>query len=123
MTLNRLIWPKHARAVRLGRSVGSIVMTGFETNTFSIDESSQISGEYRVYRIRGLVRGHPEYHHNRQLLQKKLSFALRTPVCIINRGDELYLAVLEGASEPPSPFSLVRQTIYIDPTSEQIPID
>jgi len=67
--------------------------------------------------MRGLNREHPQYYQNRQGLIKRLSYSLRTPATFIERDGESLLVLREDASPPPSPFMLVRSTVYF----EQLP--
>ncbi len=99
-------------------------MTTLRTNIFRILNLGELNAKYRLYRIRGLSKEQPEYYQNKQLLIKSLSYALRTPATITDRGEEgIFLVVRDDAGRPESPFSLVRTTVYLDPTDETHELD
>jgi len=89
-------------------------MTGLETNIFPITNLAELSSTYRLYRIRGLRQDQAEYHQNRQIITRKLSFALRTPAVVIDHGGEPHLVLRADAPEPESPYHLVRRVVYFD---------
>lgn len=90
-------------------------MTGLETNIFPITNLADLSSEYRLYRIRGLRKDQGEYHQNRQIIARKISFAFRTPAAVIEHQGEAHLVLRADAPEPVSPYPLVRRTVYFDP--------
>ncbi|HZI57795.1 MAG TPA: hypothetical protein VFF39_13520 [Verrucomicrobiae bacterium] len=89
-------------------------MTRLESNIFPIRNLDQLSAKYRLYRIRGLSKDHPQYYQNRQNLVRRLSYSLKTPATTVENGDATLLALREDAPNPPSPFPLVRGTAYFD---------
>jgi len=89
-------------------------VTTLRMNTFPITNLSELVSEYRLYRIRGLRAGHPEYFQNKQILIRKLSYRLRSPVTVIERDGEPYLVLRADTSEPPSPFVLIRTNVLFD---------
>jgi len=89
-------------------------MTGLETNIFPIENLIELSSAYRLYRIRGLAKDHPQYFQNRQVIARKLSYALKSPVTVIEISGQPHLVLRDDAPEPDSPFPLVRSTIYFD---------
>lgn len=89
-------------------------MTGLEMNVFPIENLGDLASEYRLYRIRGLRKDQVEYHQNKQILIRKLSYGLRSPVTIIERNGEAHLVLRVDASEPPSPFPVVRATVLFE---------
>ena len=89
-------------------------MTGLETNVFPITNLSELSSTYRLYQIRGLRKDQAEYHQNRQIIARKLSFAFRSPAVVIDHGGEPHLVLREDAPEPKSPYQLVRRAVYFD---------
>src|SRR5258708_982949 len=91
-------------------------MSGLETNIYPILNLDDFSARYRLYRIRGLHREHPEYYQNTQILIKEISYALRTPATITESGDDTFLVIREDAGIPESPFPLVRTTVYFEPS-------
>src|SRR6267378_3217979 len=103
-----------ASAVVIAAFVGRKPMTGLETNIFPIDNLSELSSVYRLYKIRGLAKEHPQYFQNRQIIVRKLSYALRSPAALIELNGEPHLVLRDDAPEPDSPFPLVRATIYFD---------
>lgn len=98
-------------------------MSDLETNVFPILNLTKLSSRYRLYRIRGLTSDQEEYEPNIQSLIRKLSYLLRSPVTVTEYKGELHLALKEGASEPPSPFNLVRATAYFEPTDQILTLD
>lgn len=89
-------------------------MTGLETNIFPIENLTELTSVYRVYKIRGLAQGHPQYFQNRQTVVRKLSYALKSPVAVIELDGQPHLVLRDDAPEPDSPFPLVRATVYFD---------
>src|ERR1700730_6274182 len=104
----------HASVAAIAAFVGRNPMTGLETNIFPIDNLSELSSVYRLYKIRGLAKEHPQYFQNRQIIVRKLSYALRSPAALIELNREPHLVLRDDAPEPDSPFPLVRATIYFD---------
>src|SRR5580700_7607262 len=104
----------HASVATIAAFVGRNPMTGIETNIFPIENLSELSSVYRVYRIRGLAKEHPQYFQNRQIVARKLSYALKSPVSVIEFDGQPHLILRDDAPEPDSPFPLVRATIYFD---------
>lgn len=92
-------------------------MAGLETNVFPITNLRILSSAYRTYRIRGLRAADAEYHQNLQLLVRRLSYSLRSPVTTMSKGGEPLLVIRDDAPEPQSPFPLVRGMAYL----EQLP--
>jgi len=58
-------------------------MTGLETNIFPITNLDDLSSAYRLYRIRGLRKDQGEYHQNRQIIARKLSFGWRLAIATL----------------------------------------
>jgi hypothetical protein len=90
-------------------------MTGLESNIFAITNLSELSSVYRLYKIRGLGREHPQYYQNRQAITRKLSYSLKKPVTVVECDGYPRLVVPDDSPEPPSPFHLVRTVVYFDP--------
>ena len=89
-------------------------MSKLETNVFPITNIAQLSSSYRLYRIRGLHSEQSEYHQNRQIIARRMSYATHTPATVVEREGEPYLVLRDDAPEPPSPYQLVRRTVYFD---------
>mgnify|MGYP002780333952 CR=1 FL=1 len=89
-------------------------MTGLETNIFPITNLSELSSRYRLYRIKGLHPEQAEYHQNRSVLARRLSFAFKTPAAILDHEDGPRLVLREDAPEPVSPYMLVRRAVYFE---------
>jgi len=68
-------------------------MDKVDTNVFPITNLNELSSQYQQYMIKGLSPTHPDYYHNRQILQKQLSYQLQNPVLVIERDDLPYLVV------------------------------
>lgn len=98
-------------------------MTGLETNIFPITNLAELASTYRLYRIRGLRRDQAEYHQNRQIIARKLSYAFRTPAAVIDHAGEPHLVLRADAPEPASPYPLVRRSVYFDPVPETRHLD
>lgn len=64
----------------------------YVTNIFRIENLPELSGQYRVFDIKGLKKG-KEYQENKQFLIKKFSNALRHPITIIEIDGEPKLIV------------------------------
>lgn len=62
------------------------------TNIFKIENLAELSGQYRVFDIKGLKKG-KEYQENKQFLIKKFSNSLRHPITIIEMEGEPKLIV------------------------------
>ncbi len=98
-------------------------MSRLETDVFPITNLHELKYRCRLYRIRGLAANDEEYDHNVQILTQKLTRHLRKPVMVIPRNGQPYLVVPEDASNPPSPFQLVRATAHLDVTDEFLTLD
>lgn len=98
-------------------------MPRIETNDFAISNLGSLSSRYRLYRIRGLNREHSEYYANRQHVIRKLSYALKKPVTVIERGEVPHLVVRDDAGEVTSPMMLVRTPVYFDPVGDTFEVD
>lgn len=95
-----------------------------ETNIFTITNLSDLSTEYRLFRIRGLRPEQDEYYQNLNHITRKLSYELRAPVTTIQRGEEIFLVVPIDTMEPQSPFPLVRSApVIFEPCSEVYNLD
>jgi hypothetical protein len=103
----------------LGKEVGMSI----ETNIYKIENLSDIKTNYKIYKIIGLYPEHPEYFQNRQLLIQKLSYQLRHPVTVVERNSQPYLAVMEGASHPPTPYNLIRTVVNFELDADQALVD
>lgn len=98
-------------------------MTGLESNIFPITNLSELSSRYRLYRVKGLHPDQAEYHQNRSLLAKRLSYALKTPAVILDHDDGPRLVLRDDAPEPESPYQLVRRTVYFEKISGTLALD
>lgn len=79
-----------------------------ETNIFAINNLSDLSTEYRLFRILGLRPEQDEFYQNIQHITRSLSYQLRAPVTTIERDGGTFLVVPVSAGDPQSPFPLVR---------------
>lgn len=98
-------------------------MNQLETNIFPITNLSELKTTYRLYHVRGLSTDQEEYDPNTQILTRKLSFAMRSPVAIIVQNGEPYLVLQDDAPEPKSPFPLVRSTAIFEKTDRLLTLD
>ena len=98
-------------------------MSGLETNVFPITNLRDLRSRYRLYRIRGLSTDHEEYDPNVQTIIRKLSFALRSPVAVVQRDGAPYLALHEDAPAPPTPYPIIRATAVFERTDELLTLD
>jgi hypothetical protein len=94
-----------------------------ETNIFKIENLADITTKYKTYKIIGLHPEQPEYFHNRQLLIKRLSYLLRYPVTVIDKNNQPYLVIMDGAAHPPSPYTLVRTVVNFEIDRDDILVD
>jgi hypothetical protein len=99
-------------------------MGRMETNIFAVTNLSDLSTEYRLFRIRGLRPEQDEYYQNLNHITRKLSFELRAPVTTIQQDGEVFLVVPTDTMEPQSPFPLVRSApVIFEPCSEIYNLD
>jgi hypothetical protein len=98
-------------------------MTGLETNIFPITNLTELSSNYRLYRIKGLSPDQNEYYQNSHHIARKLSYLLKNPVTVIERQERPYLVVRNDADEPPSPFPLVRTAVMFERCRDTITLD
>lgn len=88
------------------------------TNIFSIVNLAELASRYRMYRVRGLRRDQADFFKNRELLVRRLSYALHSPVAAVDIEGETHLAVLAGDRQPPSSCMLVRTPVHLDPVGD-----
>ncbi|MEN4012456.1 MAG: hypothetical protein ROW48_10510 [Bellilinea sp.] len=86
-------------------------MSKLETNIFPITNLCDLTSEYKLFEIKGLIKAQNEYYQNRQLIIEKLSYQLKNPVTVIERNGDPYLVVLNDGKEPPQHLALVRTTV------------
>lgn len=98
-------------------------MSELETNIFPITNLHQLKSQYRLYRVRGLSVDQEEFDPNTQTLVRKLSYSMRSPVAVVIRNSEPYLALQTDAPEPISPYPLVRSTAVFEKTDEVFTLD
>jgi hypothetical protein len=98
-------------------------MKAIQTNVFPILNLGDLEASYRLLPIRGLEKDQPEYFLNCQALIRKLSYSLSSPVTIIDEADRPCLVLRSGTLIPPSPFRLVRTSVYFDSPSEERKLD
>jgi len=91
-------------------------MSTLETNIYPILNLDDFSARYRLYKIRGLEREHPEYYQNSQILIRDISYTLSTPATITESGDETFLVMRDDAAKPGYEYPLVRATVYLEPS-------
>ena len=93
------------------------------TNIFPIANLGELSSRYRLYRVRGLRPEQPDYYKNREVLVRRLSYALQSPVAAIDVGGELHLAVQAGGRQPPSSYLLVLTPVNLEPVGDVRDLD
>ena len=98
-------------------------MTDIETNIFPILNVDDLKLRYDTYRVRNLRRDQDEYFQNRDLLARDLSYKLKVPALIVERGDGPYLVVPESVANVPPSFPLVRTYVYLDKVESGLPLD
>lgn len=98
-------------------------LIALETNIYPILNLEELSAQYRLYRIRGLRADQDEYYQNRQILTKRLSYALKSPVLTTSRGDDTYLIVRDGTGPLPPKYQLIRAQVRFEPASEVLDLD
>lgn len=89
-------------------------MTSLETNIFPITNLTELSSEYKLYRIKGLSKSQDEYYQNCQIIIERLSYRLQNPVTIIERDDAPHLVVLNTGAVPPQNLAVVRATVAFE---------
>lgn len=98
-------------------------MTNLESNIFPITNLSQLSSEYKLYRIKGLAKSQDEYYQNRQIIIERLSYRLQNPVTIIERDGAPHLVVLNTGAVPPQNMAVVRTTVTFEQCSGVFKLD
>ncbi|MFC1989424.1 hypothetical protein ACFLVW_02510 [Chloroflexota bacterium] len=98
-------------------------MSELETNVFQITNLDELKSQCRLYRVRGLSIDQDEYDPNIQTLVRKLSYSMRSPVAVIQRDNQPYLALPIDSPEPSSPYPLVRATAVFEKTDEVFTLD
>jgi hypothetical protein len=98
-------------------------MERVETNTFSILNLEELQSSYRVYKIKGLSRDHDEFFLNKDVIARKLSYALETPATVIERQGQPYLVVRSDASAPPPTLQVVRAIVRFEKMPGEFPLD
>jgi hypothetical protein len=98
-------------------------MTEIESNIFPILNLEDLKLRYDTYRVRNLRRDQDEYFQNRDSLVRDLSYKLKVPVQIVERGGDPYLVVPGNASSVPSKVDLVRASVYLDRVDGGTPLD
>ena len=85
-----------------------------EINVFEIQNLTELSCNYRLYRIVGLSSQSDEYDKNVNLLTKNLSSISRSPCISAKRNNELFIAQPDEYRTLPKQINLVRNQINID---------
>lgn len=99
-------------------------MAGIETNIFPIVNLPEISAQYRLYQIKGLLPEQDEYYANRQNIINRLSRQLRNPVTIIERDNTPYLVIRDDSTDdPPEHMMLTRARVAFDKLAETFSLD
>src|ERR1700749_1365599 len=98
-------------------------MPRIETNDFAITNLGSLSSRYRLYRIKGLNREHPEYYATRQHSIPKQISSPPKPVTVIARDEVPHLVVRDDAGEIASPLSLVRTPVYFERVGDTFDVD
>src|SRR6266446_8839897 len=106
-----------------GNLLGRIQRMDLSTNIFAIANLAELSSQYRVYRVRGLRHDQPDFYKNRELLVRRLSYALQSPVVAIDIGGEPHVAVQVGGRQPPSSYMLVRTPVHLAPVGDVRSLD
>ena len=98
-------------------------MRQLETNIYSITNLDELSTRYRLVEVAGLRRDQAEYFQNRQALERRLSYSLRKPVLVVERGDVPFVVVPEDVATLPSEVELVRVVVQLRPRDEGVDLD
>ena len=98
-------------------------MNYLDTNVFEITNLDMLKAQYKLYRIKGLTSELDEYERNLQILIKKLSYKLLSPVTVIKRNGNSYLALRNDAPQLPDKYELIRATAVFEQTDETIELD
>lgn len=94
-----------------------------ETNIFQITNLADLSSQYRLYKIKGLISAPNEMYQNQQTIIKKLSYLLQSPVTIIDQNGTPYLVVSLDSKEPPPSLPLVRTVVVFERCQEILTLD
>jgi len=98
-------------------------MSQLHSNVFRIANLGTMKSRYQLYRIEGLSPDSENYHRNVQVLNRAMSFQLRSPALVVLHNQEPHLVLNEDSPEPPSPFQLVGGTAYFHKTDELLELD
>jgi hypothetical protein len=89
-------------------------MSQLETNIFVIRNLDKLTSKYKIYRVRGLIKGSDDYHKNLQLLSDSLSSKTRSPCAAFTTEDGTFIAQPIGYEELPTSLNLIRTSVKID---------
>jgi hypothetical protein len=98
-------------------------MGELETNIYPILNLNELSTRYRFVDVAGLHADQAEYFQNRQALERKLSYGLKRPVLVVERGDKPYLVAPEDVTMLPSEVNLVRTVVQLSPQTDVHALD
>ena len=98
-------------------------MGELETNIYPILNLNELSTRYRFVDVAGLHADQAEYFQNRQALERKLSYGLKRPVLVVERGDKPYLVAPEDVTMLPSEVNLVRTVVQLSPQADVHALD
>ncbi len=94
-----------------------------ETNVFRIENMSELSAQYRLYPVKGLVRGQRDYYRNLNHLVNRLSREMRSPVTFTERNAMPFLVIPENGVEPEVQYLLVGHTAYLEKSPHVLTLD
>lgn len=97
-------------------------MSELETNVFLIDGLDKLSAQFQLYKVLGLNKDSDEYFQDVQNLHQ-LSFSLRKPVAVLERGGDVQIAVPVETTDLPSQYQLVRKVVSFEPEGASISLD
>ncbi len=98
-------------------------MSEIETNIFRILNLRELSSAYRMYEVLNLHEDQEEYYQNSQLITRKLSYQLRSPVVVIEENHKPILIVKEGAPPPPKDMVVFRNHVEFKELPGQFTLD
>ena len=95
----------------------------FETNIFPITNLDQLTSQYRLYKIKGLNREQDDYFRNRQIIIRRLSYQLGSPITIVERAGSPHMVVKSDTEGVPETFNGVGRFVEFEALSDEFTLD
>src|SRR5947209_2574401 len=106
-----------------------------EVNVFEIQNLSDLSATYHLWRLRGLVRWdadseikqrrrlQQDYYLNLHSLVGRVSRELRSPVTFVEEEEVPFLVIREDGTQPKSDYSVVGCKVYLERGPRELKLD